>query len=332
MTNNQFLFAYRIEDLDIYKTRCSDIPNIEEKEKYYNISLKNWYCINFDSQTLGGFWDGEFVNNYSIIVEQCLNSTDKNYTCQSHVSNYENKSLFFFSYLYMESMPTMDNFNYPIKSTLINRYDMIDFKVIKKHVHTFKESSINDDRGWIFSDLELKSIYASDNIFSDFAIKDETTRDPTLFIYYMYFGKRYEIYNRTYMKVQEVIGSIGGFSRFFHLIVYIFYKNLSNIIKNLDLMETTYNNFIETSIIGNIENNRAFNNYSNIDMKNTIKCNFNNYVKIKNNKKDMDLNLIIKNKIFCKSLSRISTKQKMNIIEYDAINKYHNHNLMLLII
>ena len=122
-------------------------------------------------------------------------------------------------------MPTLDDYDEPIKTTLINRYEMLDTKIVKKHIQIFKESSVNDDRGWIFSDIDIKSVHASDILLNDLTFKDD--EDSILFAYYMYFGKKYENYNRTYMKVQEVIASIGGFSKFFHLIVSIFYNHIS---------------------------------------------------------------------------------------------------------
>ena len=270
LTNNQFFFAYRIENIngiqvmddsiinlnlmnfkyemvdgewqivkanwDLPNTRCSNILNISEKERYYNISLKNWFCIDFNNQTMGGNWDGDFVNFnkitkkysffvnfFTIAVRQCVNSTANNNTCQSQDNilksfRSDTAANYLFSYLYMEAMPNLDDFNEPIKSTLINRYEMLDTKIIKKHVHTFKQTNVNDDRGWIFSDVDLKFIYASDNLLTDFTLKDEN-KESLVFGYFMYFGKRYEVYNRTYMKVQEVIASIGGFSKFFHLFV-----------------------------------------------------------------------------------------------------------------
>ena len=116
LTNNQFLYAYRIEDKygieirddsffklklmyfkhklidgiwqsiksewNLQKTRCSDIPNINIKENYYNISLKNWFCIDFENQTIGGNWDGDFNNLFVVTTQICDNTTSNNYTCQ----------------------------------------------------------------------------------------------------------------------------------------------------------------------------------------------------------------------------------------------------------
>ena len=44
-------------------------------------------------------------------------------------------------------------------------------------------------------------------------------------------------------------------------------------------------------------------------------------------RKDMDLNLLMNFKICCKKISSLSKEQKMKVIEYEVINKYHNHKL-----
>lgn len=101
LSNQNFTYAYRIEDKDgnlkvddsmfglkinfesleiingswesLSKSeqsakRCYDIPGYEEKEKIFNISLKSWYCLDFDNKTWGGGWDGNFVNYFRVVT------------------------------------------------------------------------------------------------------------------------------------------------------------------------------------------------------------------------------------------------------------------------
>jgi len=119
LSNQIFTYEYRIEDVDgimlndesiinlkIYFSgyeningnwvttlksvpspkRCDDFVGIGEKEKKYNISLENWFCIDFDNVTWGGNWDGNFVNYFRINVDLCTNSTSNN-TCNTQEKN-----------------------------------------------------------------------------------------------------------------------------------------------------------------------------------------------------------------------------------------------------
>jgi hypothetical protein len=280
LSNQNFTLAYRIEDqsgqmverseiiyieLSIYSTklldtgvwdelkfniqeprRCKELPSTTEKEKYYNISLQQWYCVDFDNVTLGGNWDGNFVNGLQINTYQCQNKTNafgKNMTClpQEELNkafyNEITSSNFFFSYLYLEDLPTMDDYEAPLKSNLINRYEMLNLQITKRAVHTYKEVEVKNDVGWLFASLNSDYMYASDQIMPDFTPKDIVDQD-ILFTYLLYFSKKHDIYNRSYTKVQEVFAAIGGFSKFFYTMIYFLYSWISITLKNVKLINS----------------------------------------------------------------------------------------------
>ena len=314
-------------DTNIKKSRCSDINKFEEKEKYYNISLKSWWCINFENKKLGGNWDGEFVNFFAIRTKRCENSTYSNITClpkseiEKSFKSGISTSNYLFSYLYMEAMPTMDNFHDPLKSTLINRYEILNLKITKKHVHTFKQVEVLDDHGWIFSDFGSKSTYSSENLFPDFTINDD--EQSTLFGYFMYFGKKLEVYNRSYVKVQEVIASIGGFSKFFHIIVSMLYGYISDIIKNLDLNR----NFYITEFNSILQSEESKINVTNNSVK-YVSTNKTLSTNRLNNKKKIGVCYIFKNMIFRKKNDKnLSIETKLIMTEYDKLKHYHESKL-----
>ena len=114
------VFDYRVN-----KTRCKELPNIKEKELYYNISLTDWYCVYFDNlNVLGGNWDGNFVYGIYIDTHQCTNSTGNNNSClpyQNISDKYQNNvtgNNLFFSFLYLEGLPMMSDYNNPLKTHL----------------------------------------------------------------------------------------------------------------------------------------------------------------------------------------------------------------------
>ena len=166
LTNNQFIFAYRIEDYysseiidesiiniefithdyklvdgdwkyinkTINKTRCQDLSNIDIYEKNYNYSFKNWFCIDFENHLIGGNWDGNFVNLLNLQTKQCQNNTANNYNCQLQekiIKSFktDTESNYYFSYLFIEAFPTLDDYNHPIKSRIVSRYEMLDIKI-----------------------------------------------------------------------------------------------------------------------------------------------------------------------------------------------------------
>jgi hypothetical protein len=107
--------------------KCKDLPYTQEKEQTFNISLESWYCLDFDNVTLGGNWDGNFVYGFEIFTKQC----DENKNCSSdeEIKNFfstpDDPERLFYSDLSLDVYPSMDNFESPLKTNLVNRYEIL---------------------------------------------------------------------------------------------------------------------------------------------------------------------------------------------------------------
>ena len=75
----------------------------------------------------------------------------------------------------------MDNFELPLTTALINRYEILNLGLTKRKIQTFQLTSILDDVGWLFANIQEKIAYSTDNIFADFTIKDPINED-TVFV------------------------------------------------------------------------------------------------------------------------------------------------------
>lgn len=275
--NNNFTYAFRIEDqysklnidpgihnfeiwwsagifneisgvweetgsININPTRCHDLPDIKQKEKIFNISLENWFCLDFrDNFTMGGSFSTNFVYFWQINALQCTNSTANNNTCKSQeeisqaFDNNRTSTNFFYSYLYLEAVASMDNFEVPLTNTLVNRFQMLSLQATKRDVQTFKKVQMKNDIGWFFSDLHDIEIYANDDIQPDFVLKNKWEQN-ILFSYFGYYGRNYDSYTRSYTKVQQVLAAVGGFSKFFYTSTFLIYYYFSKTHRNLHLL------------------------------------------------------------------------------------------------
>lgn len=275
MSNAEFTYAFRIEDTNglmvenpklFYPTvgyigmemengtwalkvgdyqkvkKCHEVTNYTLKESYYGISLKNWYCIDFDGKRLGGNWNGNFVYTFLIQILQCTNSSQNNNTClpqdqteKAFVNNLSGGN-FFYSDLFVSTQPAMNNFSQPLGSTLINNYEMLNLQFTRRKVQTFKTTRIDNDVGWFFSDFKEESLISSESIRPDLTLKEKWSQN-VLYTTYLYLGNTIDSYNRSYTKVQEVIASIGGFAKFFHTVLFFFHFSIGKVYKNLILIQ-----------------------------------------------------------------------------------------------
>ena len=207
--------------------RCTELSNFDKKKKLFQTNLENWYCIDFDEiEFLGGNWDGTFINYLRIDAKQCSNSSSNNNSCTSF-ENIQNEFItpgrqLFFSYLYQQAFAKMSNYSNPIETTLVNNYEIIDLRLTKKKIQTYKVIDLINDEGWIFNYPTESSIYSLDTEVPDFVFKDPKT-EFLLYRFNVYFGKNYDSFSRNYPKIQEIFAQIGGFSNFFYLILLTIY-------------------------------------------------------------------------------------------------------------
>jgi hypothetical protein len=382
LSNKNFTYAYRVEDNDglpiiddtkfqqkvlyfhyemkngtwnnlilkiLPPIKCSELSYYKERVAYFNISLENWNCVNFDNITLGGNWDGNFVYGFEIITHQCQNGTGVICSPQEEINNLfspENQNRrIFYSDLSMEVYPSMDDFNEPLKTHLVNNYELLNIGLTKRNIKTYKSTQMINDVGWFFPDyLSQDLIISTDISKNDFTFKSE--KSIQLFSQFVYLGRKVDTYNRSYTKIQEAIAAVGGFSRILYILLnFLFYyaaqtyRNLfllSNLFYENDEINKCDNNFRSVSnncnsnnVLNNNELNRInlFNNdfnkkkilinFNNIESKNKfvmqteVKADSNNLVNIKSENMKENVN----NKIFLTNV-QLNSDKKPNKISY----------------
>ena len=222
---------------------CEELPSFRRlKDYYFTVNFTNFYCIDFNSiQSLGGDWNGNFVKLLTIDTLQCNNITSK-ITCsplesiKRDINNNVTNNQLFFSYMYMMGRPTMSNYSFPISTDLIYEYETLDIKITKRKYQTYNKINVKTDYGWIFPKIISTAVYSLDYQASDFVFKD-SENDNLLSRLVIYFGRNNVEYSRSYTKIQEIFGQIGGFSNFFYILILFFYDSISGLIKYRKIMK-----------------------------------------------------------------------------------------------
>lgn len=354
LSNQNFTYAYRVEDNDgiqiiddskfkqqvkyfhyriingtwesvvqkiLPRKRCPEIENYKDKELYFNISLENWNCIDFDNITLGGNWDGNFVHGIEIGTLQCENATDLNGGSQLTkfcASQEEIRQMFspeaqnkriFYSTLSAEVYPSMDDYDAPLKTHLINNYELLNIGLTKRNIKTYKSTQMVNDVGWFFPEyLNQDSIVSTDTVFHDFTFKSE--KAIHLFDQFLYLGRKVDTYNRSYYKIQEAVAAVGGFSRILFILLNLMYFYAGQTYRNLYLLS---NLFYESE--DEINNDFKTKNFENKIRNVTNNCNSNSnnicYNSEFNRINLFDHNLEIKKKKFIVNSNNIEIKRKI---------------------
>ena len=157
--------------------------------------LNIWNCVDFENLTLGGNWDGNFVNLLLLNTKQCINGTNANNITYSTPDKIQTKmgdiltvGNLFFSHLSLQILPAMDDFENPLKTTLVNRYELLNLGLTKRKIQTYQYTSISNDIGWFFTNIIEETFLSTDTIMDDFTFKDQWTQD-IFFTQFVYIGR-----------------------------------------------------------------------------------------------------------------------------------------------
>jgi hypothetical protein len=280
--------------------RCFELPYTREKEEYYNISLQGWNCIDFDNITLGGNWDGNFVYGLVIYTKQCTNDTIRKCSSKEDIKKFisldDEPTALFYSDLSLEVYPRMQEYNSPLKTDFVNRYEILNLGLYKRKVQTYKTTNMVNDVGWFFPETKNEeSIISSDFVLSDFTFKSSWTID-VLYTQIIYLGRKVDTYNRSYIKIQEVFASIGGFSRIFYFLINCLYRYIA---------ETKRSLYLVSNISFENEQNDSKNNNLN-DVNSLSLNNRSSFIKL-----DIPYDEHSENKVFKKPENEIVKKKKL---------------------
>lgn len=359
LSNKNFTYAYRVEDktglqvkdrskfyqkvlyfhyemvngtwnnlLEKYlpEFKCSEISYNDERERYFNISLENWNCIDFDNIKLGGNWDGNFVYGLEILTMQCQNGTDQICSSKEEINNFFSPEVqgnrIFYSDLSMEIYPSMDDYEAPLKTHLVNNYELLNMGLIKRNIKTFKSTKMVNDIGWFLPDyLNQELILSTDTTFRDFTFKNPENSFQ-LFDQFLYLGRKVDTYNRSYYKIQEAIAAVGGFSRILFIILNFIFFYAAQTYRSLFLISNLFNGKEEINIcknkyrpvFNNSNRNNTFNN-SEVNRLNFARKDFRkNFLVNLNNFESINKNILrSESKIDVSNISNVKSESKTKI-------------------
>jgi len=200
-------------------TKCSaENTKMEAFTKFNNIS--DWYCIDVKNgnSTLGGFFDGDYVNAFNVLLFLCSNPYAPYNPNIKNCTTTEEFEKFTFKYrkigisvMYPEYYFASDDLKNPLRITFKNYYYFFNLKTFKIDRFFFNQVTLNDDQGWIFDDTKTQSILSFSKLQSDQNFNEISNRTMHEFYEFnLYMDKSSEVIRRSFMKIQDVSAKVGG--------------------------------------------------------------------------------------------------------------------------
>ena len=206
----------------------------------------NKYLCTKPNQILGfGGRFGDNIHGYDLLevhLNKCTNSTENNNSCKSeeNIDKFLDNS--YLELVYLSESVDHSNISNPLIQSLRNELYIVAKEHVKRYYQYFQIASYLSDNGLIWNKVNRFDLAETKNSHTDFVKEEEQDfySSSTLLEISLTSTDQKTIYERKYPKLQEVLGSIGGFTD----IIFIFFQFISNYFSNKTMIVDVTNNII----------------------------------------------------------------------------------------
>lgn len=215
---------YDTKEYDLQYPNLCKLEDVNgDSETYDRLDLKRYFCPQLKNFKLGGYWDSNKVGYVHMAYVKCNPEVEKrrNITCATLEEKNKVWGNSFFAGL-INAQISIDprNFTNPISRQLQYTFQAIDERYLKIRRMFYSPSNMITDSGIIFQEFSSEFFLEETSGILDF------TNVPTNNYVYdnlFYGGKKSNVYNRSYVKVQSVAAVVGGFLQIARIILKICY-------------------------------------------------------------------------------------------------------------
>ena len=274
---------------------------INKNEFMENFEYNKFLCAKPNQNLSFGGRFGDNINGYDILeihLNKCVNTTENNNICKSEdtINKFLKNSYLIMVYL-SESVDHSNTSN-PLVETLKNEIYIVAKEHVKRYYQYFQIANYNSDVGLIWNKIKKFDLTETKSVHTDFVKEEDQdfyTSNALLEIAFTSTDQR-TIYERKYVKLQEILGDIGGFTD----IVFVFFQFISNYFSKKTMIVDVTNKIImkedKRNIKFAISNNSDFISFNN-SVNSLRKNNYFNFSTFKFTDEQKNKSLITKNYI-----------------------------------
>ena len=215
-----------IENLNLILCEPSYFPSLTN-DSFYNSRLNNYFCLENQNVSIGGYWDSNYTKYLRISIMPCRNSTESKVICaqESEIKEYfENTSLYFALY-YQNTILNTQQYSNPTSPYIITNYKSIKYGSSRYNELYFRKDFLLSDNHFLLETSETTNVTLFD--ISNYAIAN-FAQDGFLVEFDFYSSNYKKIYRRSYLKIQAVLAQVGAISNILiqigSVICYVFTK------------------------------------------------------------------------------------------------------------
>jgi len=180
------------------------------QEQFDGAQLGSTLCPENNNFNLYGYWNEPDLNYLQISIERCKNTTNSDIVCKSPKEIEEfiaqtgtNLNIFF-----VDSRVKISNNSDPLESLSTMQYKYVIPEYYKKTTYKIQSQNILTDNGFVFSVNDETQFFRMVEEFTDIRVIDP--EDYQFLVFEIFSSNISESYYRRYIKVPDIIASIGG--------------------------------------------------------------------------------------------------------------------------
>lgn len=227
-----------------------------------------YYCLpNGFNKPLEGEYGAPKFADLQLRIDICQNTTTKT-NCKPDRYIREKMSLLFLHFLYTDTYQDSSDFSQPIKTVLLSSLLKGASTTYRRDYLIYRLVDYLTDSGWILSDEKTQNSYQVSSFNNDVAPNPETQIFYNIIVS---LNAIKDIYNRQYVKLQNIAANVGGIIKFF----FVFLKIIIIYVTKIPLIESLYDKYyteidnfkrkvksqIQSNIAEEMLNTKTINNY-----------------------------------------------------------------------
>jgi len=252
----------------------SDFPLINSQQ-FDNTQLKFTLCPVNNNFNLYGYWNEEKINYLQISIERCKNFTNSEIVCKSpeEITKYISETGANLNLYSIDSKISINNNTHPVEFLTAGQYKYVIPEYFKKTTYKIQTENILTDNGFFFNSNENIKFFKIVEEYTDIRLIDEEKFQ--LLVFEIYSSNISETYFRRYIKVPDILASIGGILKLFSIGFLYLNTIFSNVEKNISIVNEVFilNKKSEKINMGDMSKNKEKSNSSFRNIKHHI---FNN--------------------------------------------------------
>ena len=217
------------EHMQIKKANSKDYEPVNEKY-FIDNSLDTFLCPNFDNGLIGGGWAENVMRLFSVFAKKCDSSTEQKYNIICKPDSVYDKT-FYVGFKLSNYLIHPNNQQNPIKQSFYYNFISV-VPTLKKYLYiNLAQAEFSSDDNYFFGKNSKSKMLILDDYRLDSVTSDKYTNKILMEIP-ITITRSYTTYNRTYLKIQDVLGIVSGFlGMFVYALSFIFNIYLSIIYK-----------------------------------------------------------------------------------------------------